>query len=226
MALVIPEKYHASMQLLSGLDLNAVNTLANGLAECPPTFSIIKLVDHLRKSEKEIQLNEEQLEAIIALLVNLYYLWSASFDHYSIDEFVNEVVSAADSELSEINKDSLEQNLLGLLQLDGSVGVTAKALDLMTDYERVMRDVRIITDSRPVFTVDGRDAPVAFMTNHTLKIEYMKDQELGYFYVAMDSNDIARLHRLLDRALRKESNLEAFVSKSDAQYLDSGLLEE
>ena len=106
------------------------------------------------------------------------------------------------------------------LECEDSVGITAKALNVMVDHGRIFRDVRILTDFRPVFRSNPSQPPAAAVIIHTLKIEYKADHLDKEFFVALDSRDIDRLERLIKRAKLKEKALKVFLRPSKILILE------
>lgn len=107
-----------------------------------------------------------------------------------------------------------------LLECEDSVGVTAKALNVMVDHGRVFRDARILTDCRPVFRSNPKKPPAAAVIVHTLKISYRADHEEKEFFVALDSLDIAQLEALIKRAKIKEEALKLSLRTSKIPILE------
>lgn len=228
MTLIIPDKYHDPITWLNSLDIDVATKLFKALSSAHPTFSVESLVSHVM-SGKEVDVDQKVLSGIVNFLVSLYYIWGASTStsHLHREDFVEEVINAAREIGKEANWERLKQNLLLLLQLDRSIGITAKALDLMTDYDRVFQDVRVITDTRPIFTTDDSDRnPIALMVTHMLKLKYAQNGEINSMYIAMDCNDIRKLQVILERALMKEDRLSQLAEICDVSYLDAKALEE
>lgn len=226
MTLTIPEKQYEAIQKLNALSESDAEKLYQLLSAAPPSFSINGLISNI--DPHDVGLEQEGLSTIVSAVVSLYYLWSVSYDDLAREEFAEEVASAA-QRINDADWENLSRNLKLLLKLNKSVGVTAKAFDLMTEYDRIFRDVRVVTDSRPIFAEDSEENPVAVLATHVLKIDFSRGEQFDAFYIAMDSNDIKRLQDVLKRALKKEKNLKEFFTsgRRTLSYLDaSALLEE
>ena len=139
-------------------------------------------------------------------------------------DFAEEICKAIEESKSDVLKipagrrEDLRQRLAKLLGYENSLGVTSKALDVMTEHERILCGARIVTDIRPVF---GRptDKPTAAVIVHNLKISYHQDDEHREFYVALDTEDVVRLRTLLERAEMKAQSLEALLQRAATPYL-------
>jgi hypothetical protein len=117
------------------------------------------------------------------------------------------------------NPQSLASQLGKLLGLERSLGITAKALGVMQDYERVFCGTRVLSDMRPVFTSAG-DAAVAGFVVHNLSIHYLQDGNYKEFFVALDTSDLQELKMAIARAEQKGEILKATLKKSDFLYLE------
>ena len=106
-----------------------------------------------------------------------------------------------------------------LLDLDKSLGVTAKAIDVMTEHERIFCSARIISDIRPVFAEKEEEASAAVII-HNLQIGFHYAGKHKEFYVALDTSDIRKLKDCIDRAEKKEMALRAILAKSETPYLE------
>ncbi|GBE47015.1 hypothetical protein BMS3Bbin12_00168 [bacterium BMS3Bbin12] len=226
MKLVIPESYHNSIKKLNELSDAVLVPLCDALLDAPPSFVVEDLVSHI-KSKAKLDINDEDLGEIVGVSVAMYYIWSIGFNKLNHNEFAARVALAAKGIDSGRDWSTLEKNAILLLGLDKPIGVTAKALDLMRDFQHVVADIRIITDSRPVFAAEDSDnSPVAVMTTHVLKVMYIRDNKLESFYAAMDCNDIRHLQATLERALKKEASLQRLARKDEIFCLDARALED
>jgi len=83
--------------------------------------------------------------------------------------------------------------------------LSAKALDLIFDFEKFCLNSRIITDIRPVFD-DERNRIVGGIVMHTLRIEYRADDgRHKTISIELDDRDIERLaHSCMDANKKME----------------------
>lgn len=112
--------------------------------------------------------------------------------------------------------------LAQLLSLDDTLGVSAKATQIRLEHEHVFRTARILTDLRPIFGRDVDKGPTAAVVVHQAKITYRESgQEMTKdFYMALDSDDIVELKKLLERASRKEASLVSVARRGDINVLE------
>jgi hypothetical protein len=142
-----------------------------------------------------------------------------------IDEFVDSIASAAVADktskvaFTDSEASTLKQRLQKLLQLGGAVRLTSKAVDLLTDTQRVFYTSKILTDIRPVFSEDGNAADAAIIV-HNLRIHYGESDEHKDFFVALDDDDLNQLRAVLDRAAHKAKVLKPLMKKAELPHLD------
>jgi hypothetical protein len=90
---------------------------------------------------------------------------------------------------------------------ESQLRMRSKASILSTEYNKILRSTRIISDLRLIFTIDDLDPECSFVV-HQLKIDcYGKGDTLNSEYFTMDSKDLLELRNHIDRALSKEEKI-------------------
>ena len=113
-----------------------------------------------------------------------------------------------------------ERRLVALLN-SGSLDLIGKASDLTLEQERFMREARLITDIRPIFSTESVSRPEGAVIVHTLKFNYWDESnELRDFHLAIDATDIRNLRTLLDRAEEKAESLRAILQETEVPLVD------
>jgi hypothetical protein len=108
------------------------------------------------------------------------------------------------------------------LLLSKPVTLTAKAIDLSVDFERLFLSCRIVTDARPVFNADRSEIAGASVI-HTLRIDYMNASgDESTISIAIDTKDIEQLENECDKAMRKANITRALMEKADVPTLLMG----
>jgi len=111
--------------------------------------------------------------------------------------------------------------LTKLLTID-SVSIALKATSLKREYERRFCTARIMTDARPIYGEDPLHAPSAVLITHNLRVSYHDDSShLKEIYFAMDSDDVADLQEVLDRADSKAKSLVSIFAAANVRVVDS-----
>jgi hypothetical protein len=148
------------------------------------------------------------------------------------DDFLANVERAAreanrdDVKTPKIGWEKARERIKRFLALDRSLGLTAKAFDLLTEYDKVFCNARVVTDMRPIFTTDVARSPDALVLVHTLRIAYHEGGDLKAVYVAMDTSDVDSLLTTLDRARKKEASLESLAKQAGVPLLRATLKED
>jgi hypothetical protein len=134
------------------------------------------------------------------------------------DEFAADVAASGDLELGEPERADLRSRLAALLLIPG-VTASAKALDLLSEHERLFLTARILTDLRPVFGEGEVATPTAALITHTLKIEYHDASGRDALYMALDDGDLEKFIEVLTRAQKKSSSLRSLVATTGMTLL-------
>jgi hypothetical protein len=126
----------------------------------------------------------------------------------TIEELAQELTSSySDSlniSLSEEDRKVYSERNRELLKNLGSLKLSIKALNLLTENDQNFIESHIVTDIRLVFQeeLNQRDRKAVIL--HQLKLDYRKDGETKQFFIALDINDLKKLKKQIDRAFEKE----------------------
>lgn len=165
---------------------------------------------------------------IIEALLPLYMLKGSA--NKSTSEFVGNVINSLthgsedEESLSDEQVKLLESRLASLLGLR-AIDLSAKALSVLFEQQRVFQAARVLTDIRPVFNYDALELPTSAVLIHNLKIEYLEDGEAKEFFVAMDRKDLRKLQDVLERANHKEVSIKTALIKSNLDLIELNLEE-
>jgi hypothetical protein len=119
----------------------------------------------------------------------------------------------------------LEKFLRTILESPGNFGVSRKVQYVGVEYQHPFLDARILTDMRPVFSVDGLEIPTSVIV-HSLRITTQEAQTERSSYFALDRDDLLQLRELIDRALKKEGVLREKLAAAGLTVVRAGKLEE
>ena len=218
----LPGAYISGMKTISNLSDESMTELQNAFRSSDAS---------LRPKELAAQVSEKvppplagQVRQIVNTLVGLYSL--RAFLGLSVSDFIRQLAQNIEEEeddeeesLTPEEKTRAGDRLTVLLEAGGALGVTSKALDVLTEHDKVFRKGRVMTDVRPIFQPDPAARPAAAVMVHTLKIEYRHAYEPKAFYVAMDTVDIRALREVLERAEAKSASIEIMLQASNIPYL-------
>lgn len=219
--LQIPDKYKAGFELIVRIDSKTVEKLIDALRLASPSLLIEDLASAVASQVQT--LTEEEVVDVIEALISLYNF--RDYSGTSIDKLIEGISQAVqeDEELPDISdeqKQELEQRLATFLEFDGVLSVTSKAIDVVRDHERIFTRSRILTDMRPIFESDLEKGPAGVAIVHMLKIEYADLEGKHEFFVALDSIDLEQLREQLDRADKKAKAIGLMLNKANISYLN------
>ena len=213
----IPEGALPDLKRVAELDDELFNSLLTAIGETAPTLTrdqfFTKLSDRVKSPSEDIY-------AVLRTAFALYTIKEkAGFSDQDLSEAVTNsstVSEAADFSLEQ--REKLRNRLALLLGFDQSLGVSIKALDVMTEHERIFCTARILSDIRPVFTNELESASA--MIIHTLQIGFHQDGKHREYYFALDTDDIQKLKSVIERAERKTAALQSILQRAEVRYLE------
>ena len=193
--------------------------MVDAIRQSKPALLVPKFANEVASQWGE---DARKVEEIITVFAGMYL---ARID---VDETVDDFVAALSSALRKRGEKQLmpqdepgfQQSLKSILSAEDSLGITAKAFDLLTDQEHCCHSVRIISDVRHIFPTDASQRPKAALVLHTLNLVYHEIDGLKEIYVALDSSDLKRLKFVIERAEAKEKNLRGLLEESGMKCLD------
>jgi hypothetical protein len=215
----IPESGRIAFRNLVVLSPEQFEQLVSAIREARPAAAPEFFWKHV--AERIPSVSSEIVESIID---ELFSLNSASeTSGLPVDQFNKIILEAAveDAKESGVPVESqtiLQSRLTQLLDLKTSLALTSKALDVLTDAERVFYSAKILTDVRPVFDKAGARIEAAVIV-HNLRIHFGQDDEHRDFVVALDTGDVAKLRNVLNRADAKAKSLQTMLEAAKVPYL-------
>ena len=219
-SLRIPKSEEESFARLVTLPGERSSALIAALADAQPAFSVRKLAENIAP---KVGLDTNDVYSLVRIAAVLYTTLDRSDS--ALPEFLDQIRRAGeetgrdDLRPPNLNWDDIAPRLRKLLSLDKSLGVTAKALDVLAEHEKVYCNARILTDVRPVFARDVDQAPEALILVHKLRISYHQNGKIRTTYIALDADDIDSLFDILSRASKKEKSLESLAAKTHLPVL-------
>jgi len=219
-SLTIPKRDYDSIQELIDLDDATFNTFSEALKNARPTLLRSEFIESI--SEQLPAIKKGAIKKIVLVVLSLY---SVRDIHDISPEVLADGLCEAAEEIKSpgfpfdaAKRSMLKSRVTRLLTYDTSVGVTAKAGDILTEHQRIFCSARILSDIRPIFT-----QPVASISGavlvHMLQIAYHENGEHKEFYVALDTLDLKKLKEVVNRAEQKTKTIEGFLQKSSVNYL-------
>jgi len=202
----IPESHKEGFKILSNLSEVDFKKLLNALSK----INRGTLPDKLSTSLSEEANIEKNIASEIAkILFSIYSLKERFGDNTSeVTDELSLALKNSDVDLGKKNKwDRLEERLKKMLSFDQTIGNTFKALKLLSEYDKIFVDSKIVTDIRPSFNDQDNMSTNTALIVHNLKVEYHKDDGHEEIYLALDSSDLDELKRQIERAKKKEDKI-------------------
>lgn len=208
----IPKAHHAGLAKLLALEEASKERLLSALRD----FPLASNPDGLSKRvSSETGLPLDDVGSIIPVLVSLYSL--RSYLDLPTPELAEQVceamIESGDKELglTAANRRQFADYLRNLLEARSLV-ISSKVVDIWSEHEHALCDVRIFTDLRPVF--DEKNTVLATGVVHMLKLGYHETNGVKEIYIAMDDDDINKLIDALEYASVRSKNLKSILSEA------------
>lgn len=215
----IPEEAISDLRIIAEIDDALFASLLSVFRETAPTLRRRQFEDAV--ATKVAHVSRADLHAVLTTVFFLYSLRErGNFSAETISEAV--IASLSEDRTQDFSPEHvtrLQAHLQALLSLDKSLGVTAKALDVLTEHEKTFCKARILSDIRPVFSVNTKEASAAVIV-HNLQLGFHKNGEHEDIYIALDTEDVQKLREVLERAEEKAVALKALVTKAELPYLE------
>ena len=214
MSLVIPESHRQKLAGFVGLEASALESLLEALRGSTPHLSPAALVTEVTRS---VAADPKVLEDSIRLVLTWYRLrYQQGLTAQEMAEGLDRAAREAGNEvpIPAIGWDAFRDYIARLLGFDATVGVTAKALLVMTTGSRHFHDARILTDARPIFGAMPDVDPTAFVVIHQLTIDVHEGSDRNEWLVGVTSDDLNSLKVQIERALAKEATLRTVLERT------------
>ena len=218
-SLKIPDEALPDLKKIADINESLFNSFYSVVSKTSPTLRPSQFEQLIVSKTKGIP--RGTVRSILSAIFFFYKLKEKL--EISARDLTESVVSSAkvstSGDFSTKSREKLKKRLDLLLNLDKSLGVTAKALDVMTEHERIFCSARIVSDIRPVFSGGPKEASGAVII-HNLQIGFHSNGEHEDIYFALDTDDIQMLKDVIDRAEKKTIAMQSILNKSHVPYLE------
>lgn len=219
-ALQIPQQIQIALAKLHALTDELFDELLAALGEAPSGLSMELLT--LRVARAAPNLSQADLRQFLTILVFGYSLASRlDLDSTQVAERLSDqvaILSRPGERLDPKDLSTMTHRLAQLLAVSTPVNLIAKAEGIWQELPRRLTAARLLTDIRPIFGDDVTQRPAAALIVHTISFSYYEGAEEHQFHVNLDTNGLSLLERILERARRKEQNLEATLREIGLAY--------
>lgn len=209
---LVPERHRSGLRLFVQLSPEDQERLVDALASADPAFEVGTAIASVAATSGQ---PKELVEAVVEVFLSVFR--SGVLEEMPPEDFAINLAGAArkegDSPLEPEGESRLVKNLIRILSLEDSLGITAKADRVLREQERSLLGCRVVTDVRPIFLADPSEDPVMGLVVHSLRLTYQVDHELKELYVSLGRDRIEQLIATLQRALSKQESLERLLSE-------------
>lgn len=218
MSLVIPDQHKQGLADFIKLTKSTSDALLRAISTSEPAFSPTELATQLQS----VGLPADKLRGMLIVLSSL--ILTAYDRQMALEELATDVAtSAAQAHVGDLTPDSAEtaafrDRLIAFLT-DPRLQVATKAAYVMIQHPAVYHSARVLTDLRPILSVESPPELGAAVIVHVLQLTTLQDGEEHSVFVALDSHDIPKLRAALDRALAKETALRTAMASTKLPIL-------
>lgn len=210
-------EYHLAFITIGTLKEEESKSLLESLKSIPPSLSNERLATTIVNSNQYLE--KEVAEELLELLFAIYNLSKRA--DVSIDEVIEQIVKSIgddegfSSDLSTEQVKAVGRRLKILLDDNGTIASSYKAILILKDHKCVFNDCRVFTDIRPIFGLDTTSSPIGMGIVHTLKIMYVGLDGSNELFVSLDTSDLEQLGEEIDRAISKEKTIRSMFNEVD-----------
>ena len=207
---------NADLRIVSRVDGETVERIAAAFAsEETAILSPLELVDRvtaaldgssswgLSQADRSGRSTETARILVVSLLQLLQFAMRRRIDVQSLVEERRTALQTNQSAGQDV--EALEEGLQVLERLltIPAFHLAARAVDLIYDFDNLLRASRVLTDVRPLFNedADGIDGGVVA---HTLRLQFDHAGQPDEIQLSLDATDLRQLIQHCERALQKE----------------------
>ncbi len=203
------------MELLSSSEYNSIIDVLTTAKIGTDSKFLSKLL------QEKFKLETDKAEVYVNLIFNILYFRYKYLTDDNDDEIIEDIINL----LKKMKENSIEdkmalfsEKLKKMFSLSDSVGITVRAIDLMTSQEKYLKNTEVFTDIRPLFQKYPCAGDCYSVLIHQLKIAYMCGGKVEEIYIALDSDDVEKLIKKLQKANDIENELNKIV-KNDFKII-------
>ncbi len=216
MAIRLPKRHRQSLSFLMSKSHEERKKFAEVLGSVPAATDLETLASELNKATS---IERAAARGIVRMLFTLYSARAEA--GVSADRMAEDVLDAAPGELeSPSDRSVFRSDLVALLSLEDTLGVTARALEVMHQHEHLYCSSRLFTDVRPIFDAADAGNLTGAVVLHNLRLTYHDGDNTYDFFLALDRRDVEELRDILNRALEKEGTARAMIRKAGVPDYD------
>jgi len=213
----VPESQKAGLALLASMKGSDAEQLIITLADAPKGLDPTEFTRHLSSG---LNLSLDDGRELAKVISSLYMVKiNDLMETAELVDAIHEAISISNEENlfpKDGDWDKYKSFLISILDLDDNIGSTIKAFSNLRDHERTYCTAKIYTDVRPTFGLSPEEGFNTASVVHNLLITYHSTSGHGELQIALDSEDLLELKKIVNRAEVKERVIRKnFDSKID-----------
>lgn len=199
------------LRCLAALDPEALKSLSQEMGSMGSSLNFEATVQRLTSRLPNVD------ETEMAYMLNALVSWLAWKETTGVPltELVNQIVEIALSKkiIESSDRAKFSATVESLLGDPGSLSITARALDVSSEYDKVFFEARILTDLRSVFLGDDVSRPKGMIVMHNLKISFSENGEKRDIYITLNNRELDELASVVERAQEKARGLGVLLNE-------------
>lgn len=205
MQLRVPSAYRSAFEWLATVPDDEAEQFI-GSFEKSDSFTRTTILRDAAQSDPKLRAQLEPLfDGILGLIRSLQEAGEESAEDDTASVLANDSALNVPDE----SRPALATRIARLLRGRG-LALLGKAVDLQAEHNRVFRQARIYSELRPMFDLKLSLSPRSVSLTHMLKIEYFDSRlSVDTTYIALDSQDLLELKRVVDREIDKLAALDS-----------------
>lgn len=164
-------------------------------------------------------------EKLVQFFFSIYNLNEVNGEQRDIAEELSvSLRELRDLEGKQVDKDELADYrnfLLQIMNAHDSLGLSAKAIRLSFQHDRMFVNAEIFSDIRSIFQKDPSARPEGAVIMHKLKIHTHVSSGARFedIYTAMEYYDLLQLRDAVERAIKKQQSLERVLDELELKHI-------
>lgn len=204
----IPEQYKKGLSVISTMTLEQVQAFCEAVEDFKGVYNLDSLIKDIQQQALLDSLDIYNIVHAIYSLIELIAEAKTTIEDLAIDIIDSfQAVQPSTEQLNDQQKKQFQNNLTQILGQTPKIKLIIKANNLISDYDKVYSNSKILTDIRFILSEKISDAQQAAVIVHQLKVEFVQNGEAKHSFYAMDINDLRKLKIIIDRAIEKESTI-------------------
>ena len=214
----IPEEFIPGFNTLTKISFDDLGFIISAIKESPVGSNSN---DIFKSVKNKVELDSSELNILLQTIFSVIGVFVSESD--GIEEVVEELIESyffQRKDISRDTKDHMISSLNAILKNASNIKLTLKARALISEYEKIFVDSRILTDIRIVFGDSFDEITQSAVVVHQLKVTYQSQNELKQSFFALDINDLRQLKINIERALEKEARIQSGVYSPQLSFID------